>query len=153
MSRLLAPLLFVALLPAGCGDQPELPALAAADVILAFGDSLTYGTGAREDESYPAVLARLSGHEVVNAGVSGEISAEGVARLGGVLDEYRPGLLLLCHGGNDMLRQMDSKAMENNLRAMIHQAQERNIPVILLDRKSTRLNSSHMSESRMPSSA
>lgn len=132
MNRLLAPLLFVCLLPVGCGDEPELPALAATDVILAFGDSLTYGTGAKEEESYPAVLAHLTGHEVINAGVPGEISAEGMARLGGVLDEYQPRLLLLCHGGNDMIRQMDFNAMENNLRGMITEAQERNIPIILL---------------------
>jgi hypothetical protein len=55
---------------AGCGSgSPQLPKLAAADVIVAFGDSLTHGTGAAEHESYPAVLSQLINRQVVRAGV------------------------------------------------------------------------------------
>ena len=122
----------VCLLIGGCGDEPELAPLASGDVILAFGDSLTYGTGAREEESYPAVLARLSGHEVINEGIPGEVSAEGLERLPDLLEEYQPRLVILCHGGNDFLRQIDQSRMESNVRGMIRLVQERNIPVVLL---------------------
>ncbi|HNQ15689.1 MAG TPA: GDSL-type esterase/lipase family protein, partial [Pyrinomonadaceae bacterium] len=64
--------------------------------IVAFGDSLTAGYGAEMGQDYPSVLAKLSGWQVVNAGVSGELSAAGLARLPGVLEDHRPALVLLC---------------------------------------------------------
>jgi lysophospholipase L1-like esterase len=124
--------LAAALLMAACSAAPRLPAIPADGVILAFGDSLTYGTGAAGDQSYPADLARLSGHEVVNEGVPGETSAQGLARLPHVLDEVQPALLILCHGGNDMLRKLDPRQTEANLRAMIRAARQRGIPVVLI---------------------
>ena len=115
-----------------CNDSPQIPQLSVGSVVLAFGDSLTHGAGARSDESYPAVLQKLSGYKVINAGVSGEESDQGLARLPEVIEKTRPKLLILCHGGNDILRKKDMNKMENNLRNMISLAQNRNIPVIFL---------------------
>ena len=79
--RLLAAL-WLSLALAGCGEKtPGLPRLAPSDVVVAFGDSLTYGTGAAESESYPAVLGQLTGRTIVRAGVPGEVTAQGLARL------------------------------------------------------------------------
>lgn len=100
--------------------------------MLAFGDSLTYGTGAREEESYPAQLARMVGRKVVREGIPGEVSAAGLARLPAVLDEHQPKLLLLCHGGNDFLRRMPKTEAAANVRAMIRMARERGIDVLLI---------------------
>jgi lysophospholipase L1-like esterase len=55
-----------------------------------------------------------------------------VRRLPGLLDRYRPDLLILCHGGNDILRKRDPLATEANLREMIRMARERDIPVVLI---------------------
>lgn len=124
-------LLCTLLLPA-CQKAEKLPPLASDAVILAFGDSLTYGTGAAQTESYPEILASLTGRKVINAGIPGEVSAAGRARLPGVLDETRPALLLLCLGGNDFLRRLDAAQVKENLRAMVQDARERGIAVVLI---------------------
>jgi lysophospholipase L1-like esterase len=89
--------------------------------ILAFGDSLTYGFGTRdpERESYPARLAHLSGQPVVNAGINGETTAEGLRRIGPLLKRHRPGLTILCLGGNDILRGIPEEEIEKNLEKLI----------------------------------
>jgi lysophospholipase L1-like esterase len=120
------------LLVSGCGQQAKLPRLAPDAVVLAFGDSLTYGTGANEDESYPAQLARMTGRRVVRDGVPGEESATGLARLPAALDEHRPRLLLLCHGGNDFLRRLPREQAAENLRTMIRLAKARGVEVLLI---------------------
>ncbi len=117
----------------GCGErQPSLPRLDPTDVVLAFGDSLTYGTGARPGESYPEVLSALIGRTVVSAGVPGERTREGLERLDDVLDLHQPRIMLLCLGGNDMLRKVDASETENNLRQMIETATARGIGVVLI---------------------
>jgi acyl-CoA thioesterase-1 len=129
----LLPALLMAVLQTGCDEPPaHLPRLAPDAVILAFGDSLTFGTGAGAAESYPAQLARRLQRKVINAGVPGEVSAEGRRRLPGLLDLHRPQLLILCHGGNDLLRKLDPDSMRDNLEAMLAAAHARDIPVLLL---------------------
>lgn len=128
-------ILFGFLLPfivAGCGNRTALLPLSPSATILAFGDSLTAGNGAPEEGSYPAQLARLLDRNVINAGVSGEESGEGRERLASLLDQYRPQLLILCHGGNDLLRRRPVSQLEGNLKAMIAMAQERGIDVLML---------------------
>ena len=118
---------------AGCSSKvPPLPKLGQNDVILAFGDSLTHGTGASDAESYPVVLAQLTGRKVIREGVPGETSDQGLRRLPGVLEAHKPKILLLCHGGNDMLRRIDDGAIVANLRAMIQAAKRQGVAVVLL---------------------
>jgi lysophospholipase L1-like esterase len=116
-----------------CGqDVPPLPRVDQNDVILAFGDSLTYGTGAAPQESYPAVLSRLVGRNVIAAGVPGEQTRDGLGRLKEVLDEHRPKIVLLCLGGNDMLRRVDAPEIEANLRSMVDTARSHGVAVVLI---------------------
>lgn len=124
---------WLALVLAGCGrDEPRLARLGPDDVVLAFGDSLTHGTGADPATAYPARLSRLIGRPVVNAGVPGETTVEGLNRLPGALDAHQPRLLLLCLGGNDLLRQLDPAQTEANLAAMVELARARGVAVVLI---------------------
>jgi acyl-CoA thioesterase I len=126
-------LLLQCLLLGGCSDPaPPLPVLAPDAVILAFGDSLTAGTGAGRDQAFPAQLERLTGRTVINAGVAGEFSAQGLQRLPALLDRHQPQLLILCHAGNDILRNRDRDQAATNLHTMVEQALDRDIAVLLL---------------------
>jgi acyl-CoA thioesterase I len=116
----------------GCGERPKLERLAPDAVVLAFGDSLTYGTGAAEDESYPAQLEKLIGRRVVRAGVPGEVTAQALERLPAALDEHTPRLLLLCIGGNDFLRRLGKQQAEKNVRDMVKLARSRGVAVLLV---------------------
>jgi len=116
----------------GCGDAPKLARLAPDAVVLAFGDSLTYGTGVAEADSYPAQLERLIGRKVVRAGVPGEVSAQALARLPAALEEHQPKLLVLCIGGNDFLRNLSQAEAAANLRRMIALAKGKGSDVLLI---------------------
>jgi acyl-CoA thioesterase I len=129
----LATLLFaLCALLAACSKAPALPAVNANATILAFGDSLTFGTGASPEESYPAQLGALISRKVVTAGVPGEVSSDGLARLPAALAEHQPTLLLLCHGGNDFLRRLGDEATAANVRAMVKLARDKNIAVAII---------------------
>ena len=116
-----------------CSDSSSnLNLLSGDDTILAFGDSLTYGTGAKQGEDYPTLLSKLTNLSVINAGVPGEISSKGLARLPELLDKYNPKLLILIHGGNDILKKLPRTEQKSNLIEMIALAKEKNIEIAML---------------------
>ena len=101
----------------GCGRDPTRAQLVPAGAtVLALGDSLTSGVGATPDTAYPAVLARLTGWNVVNGGVSGDTSAQALARLPALLTEHQPQLVIVSIGGNDFLRKLP----ESDTRTHVH---------------------------------
>lgn len=104
--------------------------------IVVFGDSLTAGLGLQPSESYPALLqqkltAAGDAWDVVNAGVSGDTTAAGLARLDWALGQPGVKILVLELGANDGLRGLPPADMEKNLAAMIERAQSRGIAVLL----------------------
>ena len=114
-----------------CGDA-KLTAIPHNATILAYGDSLTYGKGVEEEQSYPSVLADLSSREVINAGISGETTKQGLARLASVLEENEPHLMILLEGGNDILRNQNLSQTKQNLASMIEMAQSQGVQVLLI---------------------
>lgn len=100
-------------------------------VILAFGDSLTYGYGVDKAFSYPSKLAEKLGMKVINAGVLGEESSQGLKRLKFFLKE-KPDIVILCHGANDILRRDSMKILKKNLLAMIDMIKQSGATVILV---------------------
>lgn len=115
-----------------CGSAAELQPLPTAGKILAFGDSLTYGVGAKASSSYPAQLQQLLGYPVIRSGVPGETTAEGRKRLPDVLRKTQPSLVLLWLGGNDFLQRRLVQQTQANLQAMIDLIKSHNIQVVLL---------------------
>lgn len=127
-------LLCLALGLAACSaeKQPDLPWIPTDGVVLAFGDSLTHGSGAKTAQAYPALLQQLIDREVAVVATPGDKSAAGLEKLPQALEQYQPELLILCLGGNDFLRKQPRDTTISNLQAMIDMAQAQNISVLLL---------------------
>jgi acyl-CoA thioesterase I len=118
---------------------PEIPVMGEELHILALGDSLFAGYGLKSDQSYPAKLeaalrARGINARIANAGVSGNTTADGLARLAFTLDNQKrpPDLALVELGGNDMLRALPPEQARANLDAILTELGERGIPVVLM---------------------
>jgi acyl-CoA thioesterase I len=128
-------LLLAALTATACGKKSagvrgqRLPAGAK---VLALGDSITQGVGATAETAYPAVLASLTGLAVVNAGVSGDVSAQALERLPALLTEHQPALLIVSIGGNDFLRRVSAAETEAHLRRIVAMGREAGAQVLLV---------------------
>ena len=124
--------IFFTLLITGRDTGPRIASFGEDSLVMAFGDSLTYGTGAPKGQSYPEVLGDLIGRPVVNVGVPGEVSAAGLNRLPAMLERYQPTLVILCHGGNDFLRRLDQEETRRNIQAMVSLIRSKGADVILV---------------------
>ena len=122
-------------LAAASTPAPATPAVGARPRVAILGDSLTAGLGVPEAAAYPSLLQqRLDAEgldfEVVNAGVSGDTSAGGLARLDWALDgDVR--VLIVALGANDGLRGLPAEQLQHNLAQTIERAQARGISVVL----------------------
>ncbi len=122
----------------GAMVSPSVLAAAASSqpvTILAFGDSLTAGYGLEASESFPVQLQMAlaaKGHKVsvVNAGVSGDTTSGGLARLDWTLNP-KPDAVILELGANDALRGLDPKVPRENLDRMLSALKAKGIPVLL----------------------
>jgi acyl-CoA thioesterase I len=124
-------IIFLVLL--GCGEsQIPRPAVLAGSTVLILGDSLSYGTGATPEQAYPKLLEKSTGWHIVNEGIPGDTSNGGLLRLPKLLEAHQPKLLIIELGGNDLLRQVPAKQVEENLKAMIQQAKLQGIPIALI---------------------
>lgn len=117
-----------------CGKKsPQALPLPAGTPVLALGDSLTEGVGTGGSQNaWPALLARTSGWDMVNAGISGDTSAQALARLPELLDMHQPQLVIISIGGNDFLRQTSAQATRENIRQMVRTAQATGTQVLLI---------------------
>jgi len=124
--------LFAASIPANGAAPAETP------VILVFGDSISAGYGlSRVEQGWVTLLqTRLQdedyGYHVLNASVSGETTAGGLARLPRALDLHKPKIVILELGGNDGLRALPIAQMRANLVRMVDLASAAGAKVLLL---------------------
>jgi acyl-CoA thioesterase-1 len=113
-----------------------MPTMAKIPEVLAFGDSLTAGLGLPASEAFPARLAaRLKAEgidvKMVNAGVSGDTTTDGLARLDWALAD-KPEYVILALGANDALRGIDPQIVRANLDKMIVRIQATGAKILLL---------------------
>jgi acyl-CoA thioesterase-1 len=109
----------------------------AGSALLVVGDSLSAGYGVTTDQRWVTLLAqrlqsRCGDTKVINASVSGDTSNGGVTRLPPLLRQHRPALVIIELGGNDGLRGIDTRTMQDNLLRMVRASQSQGARVLLL---------------------
>lgn len=124
--------LLVMLFAVACGGDRKEDALPAGSKVLALGDSLTAPHGVKPGEDWPALLAQKTGWVVINAGISGNTSAQALERLPALLDEHQPQLVLVSLGGNDMLRKLSQAQTVANLGRMLDLSRASGAKAVLL---------------------
>jgi|SRR5690606_4984734 len=126
-------IIVVTALLAACTDARRYDPLPAGTVVLAFGDSVTHGTGAAAGEDYPSRLAALTGWRVVNAGVPGDTARRAKERIDAALRSAKPALAIIELGGNDFLRHRTAPdVVKEDLRALVRAVREAGaIPVLV----------------------
>ena len=128
--------------PTASPSSTAPPAAAPNDVapkVIFLGDSLTAGLGVSVEEAFPARVGEIlaaEGHpiQVINAGVSGDISAGGASRLAWLLSQ-KPAVVVVELGANDGMRGQPLKDLETNLLDIVHRAQAAGTKVLILGMK------------------
>ena len=110
---------------------------AVASTVLVVGDSISAGLGLETSQGWVNLLQKrlqTDGFDdkVVNASISGDTSAGGLARLPALLAEHKPSVVVIELGGNDGLRGQPPGQLQQNLAAMVDQAQKTGAKVLLL---------------------
>ena len=117
---------------AACGKRRNRSqAIPEGSAVLALGDSLTYGYGAAPTAAYPVQLATLTGWKVINGGVSGDTTADALARLPELMRQH-PKLVIISIGGNDFLRKLPESTTRANIGKILQTVQTASIPAVLV---------------------
>ena len=117
---------------AGCKRATVKNAYPSGTNVIAFGDSLTEGYRVPEADSYPAQLSVLIGRPILNRGVSGDTTGDALARLERDVLSQDPRIVLVCLGGNDMLRRLPADQQFANLKTIVEQIQDKGALVVLI---------------------
>ncbi len=123
---------------AGLAAMPSFGAVAAkAQTLLVVGDSLSAEYGLQRGSGWVALMSERMSREhpdavVVNASISGDTTAGGLARLPALLRQHRPTLVVLELGGNDALRGLPIDTTRSNLVEMARLAKAAGAKVLIL---------------------
>jgi len=127
--RTILPFLLAYFLLTACGGPEPVPL--SGENIICFGDSLTFGTGAPRDKSYPAQLAKLIGHPVINSGIPGDTTARALQRLERDVLSKSPRIVLITLGGNDLKNGVGKKVAFKNLAEIVEAIQTKGGLVVM----------------------
>ena len=125
------------LLFTACDSDYRYAPLPSASNVVILGDSLTFGTGAAEGEDYATLLANITGWNIINTGVPGDTSLDGLERFPEFLDAHLSGeqkidLLIVELGGNDFLKRAPQAEVIKNLKSILAQAKANGIQTVLI---------------------
>lgn len=123
----------IVLLLSSCAKQEIKNADSAGTAIICFGDSLTFGYSAGPGEDYPAILAKLAGLPVINAGVDADTTFLALKRLESGVINKEARLVIVEFCGNDFIKKIPPEATIRNLRQIIRYAQRQGALVALVD--------------------
>ena len=113
-------------------SKPET-ALPANSTVLILGDSLTQGVGASSAQTnYPALLKQQTQWNIINGGVSGNTSAQALARLPELLQQHQPKVVIISIGGNDFLQRLPNSDTQANIAQSIALSQQSGAQVLLV---------------------
>ncbi len=99
--------------------------------IVAFGDSLVSGVGATYGNDFVSLLSKDIGQPIINLGVPGNTTADGLGRLEAVIEKH-PDVVIVLLGGNDALRRVPTSDTFANLKSIIKELQASGAKVLLL---------------------
>ena len=117
-----------AMIPSGWEIRNGKPS---GDEILCFGDSLTYGTGAKEGMDYPSRLSKIIGLPVINLGVPGDTTETALSRLEEDVLSGSPRIVLITLGGNDLKNRFSKEKAFGNLRKIVEAIQSEGALVVI----------------------
>jgi acyl-CoA thioesterase-1 len=106
---------------------------AAGEVVVFFGNSITRGYGVRPEDSFPSLVARTLGITFVNAGVPGDTTAAGLARIERDVTAHQPRLTVVEFGGNDFLRRVPLEETLKNLDGIVRTLIAQGMIVVILE--------------------
>ncbi len=114
----------------GCAQkaaiQPKLE-----KTIVCFGDSLTHGTGASNGETYPYFLQKFTNLTVVNAGVHGDTSQQGLDRIDEIF-QFKPFMVLIEFGANDFFKKIPTAVTKKNIESIVDKIQASGATAVIL---------------------
>jgi len=111
----------------GCSRKVSIPS----GTIVFLGDSITAGYGLAPNQAYPALI-EINGMTMVNLGVSGSKTGDGLQRLKAYFNGGgNPRLVVIALGANDILQGANPSEIESNLGAAVRECQGRSVPVML----------------------
>jgi acyl-CoA thioesterase-1 len=118
---------------AGCAKREIANINSHGKNIICFGDSITMGYGVSAEYSYPTFLAKMVSIPVINAGIDGDTSTEGLRRIKSDVLDNKPLLVIIEFGANDFLKKVPFTETLKNTEEMIQKSQEVGAIVALAD--------------------
>jgi acyl-CoA thioesterase I len=118
---------------AGC-TKKEIKNIASQGLnIICYGDSITFGYGAGQGEDFPSLLAKLAKLPVINVGIDGDTTSEGLKRIYSDVLDRDPFLVIVEFCGNDFLRKVPMEETVKNITEMIDKIEAKGAMVALVD--------------------